>query len=58
LRPILKTPFENERTESINLADNTITLRNPHGWKAGEVTMPFDEFQDAFMKVSVNPLTP
>ncbi|MGD1996348.1 MAG: C2 family cysteine protease [Anaerolineae bacterium] len=33
-----------------------VTLRNPWGWQHGETRLSFEEFQEAFRRVSVNPL--
>jgi uncharacterized protein YukE len=42
----------------VDRASGSITVRNPWGWHRGEVTLSFAEFQGAFRRASVNPLTP
>lgn len=34
----------------------TVSIRNPWGWEYSELTLSFEEFQEAFRRVSVNPI--
>ncbi len=35
--------------------EGVITVRNPWGWQEGELEFTFEEFQDNFNLVAVNP---
>lgn len=40
----------------VNVQTGTITIRNPWGWDHPEIVMTYDEYKDAFQKVTINPL--
>jgi hypothetical protein len=36
----------------------TVSIRNPWGWHQPEIDLSFEDFQSAFRRVSINPITP
>ena len=39
----------------VDVENETVAIRNPHGWNRGEITLTIDEFNKAFSRVDVNP---
>lgn len=41
----------------VDVENKAVSIRNPHGWSRGEITLTMDEFNKAFNRVDVSPVS-
>jgi hypothetical protein len=39
---------------NVDAAKGTVTIRNPHGWEKGEITIPYNELNKYFWSITAN----